>query len=321
MYPYQENSASHQSVLLSEVLGAMAPQPHEVLVDGTFGAGGYTKAMLDKAECKVIAIDRDPDVAPFANAIIGRYGAARFELLQGSFGEMESLLASRGITEVDGIVLDLGVSSMQLDTKERGFSFMGDSALDMRMSKEGRDAASFINEASEEEIADTLYLYGGERKSRRIARKICEERKIEPITRTGRLASIIRSGVGHHHEKIDAATRSFQAIRIWVNDELGELERALQAAERLLSHGGRLIVISFHSLEDTIVKRFLEQKTGKRHGMSRHTIMHDNDDKSVVASFGVLMKRAITPTEEEIKRNPRSRSAKMRAAIRIREAA
>lgn len=317
MYPCTDETISHRSVLLDEVLHYMTPKAGEIIVDGTFGAGGYSKALLDAAPCKVIAIDRDPDVLPFAERLITQYGAGRFTLLQGSFGDMEALLTTHGITQVDGIVLDIGVSSMQLDTAERGFSFMADAPLDMRMSKEGRDATLFVNEASEKEIADTLFLYGGERKSRRIAKRIVEERQKEPITRTGRLASIIRSGVGHHNEKIDAATRSFQAIRIWVNDELGELERALNAAESLLVPGGRLLIISFHSLEDTIVKRFLEDKTGKRPGVSRHALVVD--DTNPIATFRHLAKHSVKPTEEEITRNPRSRSARLRAAVRIRE--
>jgi 16S rRNA (cytosine1402-N4)-methyltransferase len=317
MYLCTEDTISHQSVLLNEVLHYMAPKAGEVIVDGTFGAGGYSDALLAAAPCRIYAIDRDPDVLPFAERLAEKYGAGRFTLLQGAFGDMEHLLAEHGITQVDGIVLDLGVSSMQLDTAGRGFSFMADAPLDMRMSKEGRDASLFINEATEEEIADTLFLYGGERKSRRIARKIVEERQKEPITRTGRLASIIRSGVGHHNEKIDAATRSFQAIRIWVNDELGELERVLAAAEKLLAPGGRLVVISFHSLEDTIIKHFLEEKSGKREAVSRHVPVYTEHQPAIL--FRYLDKHAVKPTEEEIKRNPRSRSAKLRAAIRTEE--
>lgn len=317
MYMLTDEQTSHRSVLLDEVLHYMAPKEGETIVDGTFGAGGYSDALLNAAPCKVIGIDRDPDVQPFADRLTKKYGADRFTLIQGSFGDMEALLAARNITQVDGIVLDIGVSSMQLDTAERGFSFMADAPLDMRMSKEGRDATAFVNQASEEEIANTLFLYGGERKSRRIAKRIVEERQKEPITRTGRLASIIRSGVGHHKEKIDAATRSFQAIRIWVNDELGELERALDAAEKILAPNGRLLVISFHSLEDTIVKRFLEEKTGKRQGVSRHSLVAETEQP--VAHFKYLAKHAVKPTDEEINRNQRSRSARLRAAIRVRE--
>jgi 16S rRNA (cytosine1402-N4)-methyltransferase len=314
---YACSDSSHCSVLLQEVLHYMAPKQGDLLVDGTFGAGGYSDALLNAAPCRIVAIDRDPDVLPFAERLLKKYGNARFQLIEGAFGDMAVLLAQHNIAQVDGIVLDLGVSSMQLDTAERGFSFMADAPLDMRMSREGRTAALLVNEASEEEIANILFLYGGERKSRRIARKIVAERDKEPITRTGRLAAIIRSGVGHHNEKIDAATRSFQAIRIWVNDELGELERALESAAKLLAPGGRLVIISFHSLEDTIVKHFLEQHTGKRQGVSRHVPLYE--EKQPVALFHYLDKHAVKPTDDEIARNPRSRSAKLRAALRLQQ--
>jgi len=319
MYNCTDDVLSHDSVLRKEVIHFMSPKAGDIVIDGTFGAGGYSRALLESAHCRVIAFDRDPDILPFAEKIIHQYGSERFQLIQGSFGDMDTLLSTRGIDSVDGIVLDLGVSSMQLDTAERGFSFMHDAPLDMRMSREGRNAADFINSANEEDIANTLYLYGGERKSRRIARKIVDERGKEPISRTGRLASIIRSAIGHHNEKIDAATRSFQAIRIWVNDELGELERALAAAEKLLTPGGRLVVVSFHSLEDSIVKHFLAERTGKHRGVSRHAPVYE--DIATTASFQYLDKHAITPSAEEVARNTRSRSAKLRAAIRIREAA
>lgn len=308
-----EMDAVHLPVMLNEVLEYMSPQDGEIYVDGTFGAGGYSRALLEAANCTICAIDRDPDVKPLADNLTARYGE-RFAFFAGAFGQMDSLLAARGIEAVHGIVLDIGVSSMQLDTAERGFSFMADGPLDMRMSKEGRDACTLINEADEQELADILYRYGDEHKSRRIARRIVEERAKGPITRTGQLASIIRSAAGKREGKIDTATKSFQALRIWVNDELGELERALIAAEKLLVPGGRLLIVSFHSLEDVIVKRFLQEKSGKKESVSRHHIIQEQDETP--PSFTLLKRTVIKPTEHEVAENPRARSSRMRAACR-----
>lgn len=307
-------AAGHLPVLLNEVLEYMNPQPGECYIDGTFGAGGYSRALLQAAECKVYGIDRDPNVQATAEGLAEAF-AGRFGFIPGNFGDMDRLAEARGIEGVNGIVLDIGVSSMQLDQAERGFSFMADGPLDMRMSQQGRDAAWLVNEADEKELADILYRYGDEHKSRRIAKKIVEQRAIEPITRTGRLASIIRSAAGKRSGKIDTATKSFQAIRIWVNDELGELERALVAAEKLLLPGGRLVVVSFHSLEDSIVKSFLHEKSGINENSSRHLIMPV--EQHTPPSFTLLKRGVVKPTEQETDANPRARSSRLRAAVKI----
>lgn len=240
---------AHEPVMLEEVIHYMSPKDGEVYVDGTFGAGGYSKALLESADCKVIAIDRDPSVKKFADELEQLY-PGRIQLALGSFGDMEQLLASVGVSKVDGVVLDVGVSSMQLDEGERGFSFMKDGPLDMRMSQEGMSAEDFVNSAKETDLADVIYKYGDERKSRQIARAIVHARAEAPITSTKALAAIIHKAVKVYNDKIDPATRTFQALRIWVNDELGELTRALESATRVLNTNGRLVVVSFHSLED-----------------------------------------------------------------------
>lgn len=301
----------HTPVLLNEVVANLAPTAGEVYVDGTFGAGGYSRAILKEADCTVYAIDRDPNVRELFNELSSEF-KGRIELLLGNFGDMAQLLNSIKIDKVDGIVLDIGVSSMQIDTPERGFSFMHDGPLDMRMGGDGISAYDFVNTTREREMADIIYKYGGEKKSRRVARAIVEARSEKPISTTGELARIIRSVVRASRDKIDPATRTFQAIRIWVNDELGELERALNAAEDLLKPGGRLVVVSFHSLEDSIVKNFLNEKSGKDKGVSRHMPIALENKKDI--SFEIITKKALTPTDEEIARNIRSRSAKLRAA-------
>lgn len=308
-----ELESAHIPVMCNEVVKYMTPQEGEIYVDGTFGAGGYSRALLEAANCTLYAIDRDPDVQPLADKMTARYGK-RFNFLTGTFGEMDRLLIAEGINGVHGVVLDIGVSSMQLDTAERGFSFMTDGPLDMRMSKTGNDACTLVNEIEEEELANILYRYGDEHKSRRIARRIVEERAKTPITRTSQLASIIRSAAGKKSGKIDTATKSFQALRIWVNDELGELERALDAAEKLLLPGGRLLIVSFHSLEDTIVKRFLQNRSGKKDTVSRHQIVQEQEEES--PTFTLLKRSVIKPTEHEVSFNPRARSSRMRAACR-----
>ena len=310
-------AAAHSPVMLDQVLAAIAPRDGAIYVDGTFGAGGYSRAILDSARCRVCGIDRDPAVAPAAAALGRRYGG-RFLFLAGRFGEMDALLAARGIAAVDGVALDIGVSSMQLDSPGRGFSFRADGPLDMRMSSAGRSAAEVVNEESERSLARIIRDYGEERRARRVARAIVEARRHAPITRTAELAGIVRRAVGQGaggRDGIDAATRSFQAIRVYVNDELGELARGLGAAETVLRPGGRLAVVTFHSLEDRAVKRFLVERSAARPRPSRHA--PDMPAGGAPARFRLLGRRAIRPQAGEVAANPRARSARLRAAERI----
>ena len=298
----------HIPVLLDEVVAALAPQPGDVIVDATFGAGGYTRALL-AAGATVHAFDRDPDaIAAGEKWPETAENPPRLVLHPRRFSEMVNALADSGLARVDGIVLDIGVSSMQLDQAERGFAFSADGPLDMRMSQEGASAADFLNEADEAEIADVLYTYGEERQSRRVARAIVAAR---PLTTTGDLARVVRKALGYRPgAPKDPATRSFQAIRIHVNAELAELESALVASETLLDEGGRLAVVSFHSLEDRIVKRFLRDASAVAAG-SRHMPMA----QSAPATFARVSK-GIRASEAEIARTPRARSATLRHAIR-----
>jgi len=307
----------HIPVMLKEVLHAVRPKDGEIYVDGTFGAGGYSKALLESAECTVYAIDRDPNVAALAGALAERF-PGRFFWLLGSFGDMLELLETRGVTSVNGIVLDIGVSSMQIDTPARGFSFRTDGPLDMRMSTEGESAADIINHADEEELANILYEYGEERQSRRIARAIVRARTENPITRTSELSAIIGQVV-KTKDGTNPATRSFQALRIKVNDELGELERVLSAAEKLLMQGGRLVVVTFHSLEDRIVKQFFQSRSGEARGGSRHLPSIGETQKPAAARlpvFSLLQRKAVLAGDPEIRINPRARSAKLRSVVR-----
>ena len=292
--------------MLPEVIESLSPVDGGVYVDGTFGAGGYTKAILDAADCTVVAIDRDPDAKMRAKEIKND----RLIFLRGCFGDVEQLLIDAGIGKIDGFVLDLGVSSFQLDEVERGFSFRGDAPLDMRMDPQsGQSAAELVSSAEEKELADIIYQYGEERKSRRIAKKIVELRRENPIHTTSQLADIVRSCVPKSRDGIDPATRTFQALRIAVNDELGELERALEAAENILKPGGKLVVVSFHSLEDGMVKRFLRKKSGGE-GVSRYQPQVDVKP----AAFDLPSRKAIKPSDKEIAENARSRSARLRVA-------
>jgi 16S rRNA (cytosine1402-N4)-methyltransferase len=295
-------SAPHIPVLLDEVIAALAISPGETHVDGTFGAGGYTRAMLD-AGARVIAFDRDPDAIA-----AGRKDAPdTLTLIEDRF----SAMAQHIDAPVDGVTLDIGVSSMQLDQAERGFSFQNDGPLDMRMEQSGQSAADFVNEADEADIADVIYRYGDEPKSRRIARAIVAAR---PIHRTAELAAVVRRAVGWRDgQKSDPATRSFQAIRIHINRELGELEDGLAAAERVLKPGGRLAVVTFHSLEDRIVKRFLRDRSGQQPGGSRH--LPDVGPTGPAATFDSVAK-PVRPGETELHKNPRARSATLRVARR-----
>lgn len=299
----------HIPVLRDEVIVALAPQSGETMVDGTFGGGGYTRALL-AAGAKVIAIDRDPRAIADGQALVAE-AAGGLTLVEGRFGDLDQLAALAGHATVDGVTLDVGVSSMQLDQAERGFAFSVDGPLDMRMAASGETAAEWIDRASEGEIADTLYIYGEERQSRRVARAIVAAR---PMSRTGELAAVVRKALGHRPgAPKDPATRSFQAIRIAINDELGELERGLAAAERLLVPGGRLAIVSFHSLEDRIVKRFLRQRSGADAAGSRHVPLAPTGQP--LPSFEKVAK-PVRASDAEIAANPRARSATLRSAVR-----
>ncbi len=302
--------SGHVPVMVSEVVRLLAPRPDGVYLDGTFGAGGYATAILQSALCTVWAIDRDPEAIIRGANLAARF-PGRLHLVHGRFGDMLDLLAQRAITSLDGVVLDLGVSSLQLDDAARGFSFRSDGPLDMRMSREGPSAADLVNTLPERELADVLFELGEERASRRIARAIVAARTKGLIATTGQLAAIIRGVVSPDRSGIDPATRSFQALRIRVNDELGKLGRALEQASRLLAPAGRLIVVSFHSLEDRIVKRFMTDAAGRTAAPSRH------DPRGLAtrptARFRLLTRRALRPSAHEIDRNPRARSARLRA--------
>ncbi|MGY8974318.1 MAG: 16S rRNA (cytosine(1402)-N(4))-methyltransferase RsmH [Sphingomonadales bacterium] len=302
------SAAPHIPVLLDEVIDALDPQPGDVIVDATFGAGGYTRALLERG-ATVHAFDRDPDAIASGRSW-GETGEnpPRLVLHPHRFSEMLDVMTSAGVARVDGVVMDIGVSSMQLDQAERGFAFSADGPLDMRMSQDGESAADFLNSADEKAIADVLYLYGEERQSRRVARAIVAAR---PLETTGALARVVRKALGYKpHDKKDPATRTFQAVRIHVNGELDELAHGLSAAEHLLREGGRLAVVSFHSLEDRIVKRFLREASSTP-SASRHVPLAAQDDPV----FSNVSK-AIKPGEAEIARNPRSRSSVLRHATR-----
>jgi 16S rRNA (cytosine1402-N4)-methyltransferase len=303
----------HISVLKDEVVEALAPRDGGVYVDGTFGAGGYSRAVLEAAACRVYGIDRDPTAVARGHAL-ERSQAGRFTMIEGRFGDMDALLRIQGVNRVDGIALDIGVSSMQIDEAERGFSFAKDGPLDMRMEANGPSAADLVNDTPEGALADIIYRFGEERLSRRVAKAVVEARRIKRFERTGELAELIRRVVPRSGDGIDPATRTFQALRIAVNDELGELERGLAAAERLLSPGGRLAVVTFHSLEDRVVKGFLKARAGEAARPSRH--VPQGRDSGPAPSFTLLSRRAIAAGADELRANPRARSAKLRAAAR-----
>lgn len=309
--PARHVSAPHIPVLLNEVLAALEVSGGGDFLDGTFGAGGYTRAILDASpKTRVLALDRDPTAIAAGQAVVAAYGG-RLTLVETEFSNMEAAAQEAGFAGFDGIVLDIGVSSMQLDQAIRGFSFRNDGPLDMRMADEGESAADIVNSESEARIADILYHYGEERLSRVIARAIVADRTETPFATTRQLSEMIGRIIRTKPGDIHPATRSFQALRIAVNDELGELARALHAAERLLKPGGRLAVVSFHSLEDRIVKVFFASRSG-RVGGSRYAPVQAHQ----VATFRVEGKWPQTAGEAELSANPRSRSAKLRAAIR-----
>jgi 16S rRNA (cytosine1402-N4)-methyltransferase len=302
----------HTPVMLDAALAALAPRSGGAYVDGTFGAGGYSRAILEAADCAVWAIDRDEAAVSRGQALAAAY-PGRLTILHGRFGDMVQLMRSAGVETVDGVVLDLGVSSPQIDEAERGFSFRADGPLDMRMDRAGPTAADVVNTMDERPLAQIIRQLGEERHARRVARAIIEARKQKPITRTGELARIVRGVVPRSKDGIDAATRTFMALRLHVNDELGELDRGLAAAERLLAPCGRFVVVSFHSLEDRQVKRFLHGRSGKGPGVSRHAPVAEAPP---APSFRLLHRRALTPDSAETRRNPRARSARLRAAER-----
>jgi 16S rRNA (cytosine1402-N4)-methyltransferase len=301
--------------MLAEVVANLAPRTGATYLDGTFGGGGYAEAILSAADCTLYAIDRDPDAIARGAALAARF-PGRLHLLEGCFGDMVALLAERGVARLDGVVLDLGVSSFQLDQAERGFSFRADGPLDMRMAKTGPTAADLVNTLPEAELADILFTFGEERHARRIAKAIVAARAEAPITTTLRLAEVVRSRVPRDPSGIDSATRSFQALRIRVNDELGEVERGLAAALGLLSPGGRLVVVAFHSLEDRLVKRFMQQATGRAPAASRHTPAALQAGRAS-AGYRLLTPKAMRPGSTEMENNPRARSARLRALERI----
>jgi 16S rRNA (cytosine1402-N4)-methyltransferase len=309
--------ALHIPVMRDEMVAAVAPRDGEVIVDGTFGAGGYSRALLNAATCKVVALDRDPHVKLLADALAREF-PGHFLFLPARFSAMVEALADAGVTAVDAVVLDIGVSSMQFDDAQRGFSFQKDAPLDMRMSADGASAADIVNGYNEAELVRILYDYGEERDAKRIARAIIAARNLAPITTTKQLAEIISKAVRNPGKmKIHPATRSFQALRIEVNQELAELEAALAAAEHLLKPGGRLVIISFHSLEDRIVKQFMLQRSNSGGPISRHSpAALLPDAASQQNTFSLLTKNAITPSQQEVNDNPRARSAKLRCAIR-----
>jgi len=308
-------TSAHRPVLAEEVIAALTPADGDVMVDATFGAGGYSCALLAAAKVRVYGIDRDPEALAAARSLAADSGG-RLVLLQGRFSEMERLLGPCEVRAVDGVTFDVGVSSMQLDDPARGFSFAHDGPLDMRMDKSGPTAADLVNKMDEAELARTLRRFGEEPRARRIAAAIVEERAKAPVRRTAQLAAIVAGAVGPAGRKarIHPATRSFQALRIVVNDELGELERGLAAAERLLRPAGRLAVVAFHSLEDRIVKRFLAERAGRTPAGSRHRPPAPTESRG--ASFRLPRKGAIKPRADEVAANPRARSARLRVAVR-----
>lgn len=305
---------SHLPVMLREVLAMLTPKAGGVYVDGTFGAGGYSEAILKAADCRVIALDQDASASPRAEELKNQYGK-RFEFFHARFSDAAQCLEKAGVQKVDGFVLDLGVSSMQLDQPERGFSFRFDGPLDMRMNQsEGQTAADIVNTWAEKDLAHVIYVYGDERHSRRIARAIVGRRHVKPFLTTSDLATLVRTCLPHSKkDTIDPATRTFQALRIAVNDELGELERALDVSEHILNPGGRLVVVTFHSLEDGLVKTYLRNRAGAAPGGSRHLPRV----QTASAIFSILTKKALAPQDDEVAANPRARSAKLRAAERL----
>jgi 16S rRNA (cytosine1402-N4)-methyltransferase len=303
-------ASRHVPVLGREATQMLAPRDGGIYVDATFGAGGYAKALLDAADTRVIGIDRDRSAIAGGFELVDRSGG-RLTLVEDRFSHLAEICAAAGVDKVDGVVMDVGVSSMQLDEAGRGFSFRQDGPLDMRMGRDGPTAAEIVARSAEADLAKIIYIFGEERHSRGVARAIVAARKDAPIATTRQLADIVAKVVWAKPGEIHPATRTFQALRIFVNEELDELHLALAAAERVLKPGGRLAVVSFHSLEDRIVKNFLVER-GKSGGGSRHL----PELAQVQPSFRILTKRPVTPGDDEVRNNPRARSAKLRAAQR-----
>ncbi len=310
-------SSPHVSVMADEAVEALEPVDGGVYVDSTFGAGGYARRILDRANCSVYGFDRDPSAIERASRLRELY-KGRLKLVPRPFDEMEAALRDAGEAAIDGAVFDLGVSSMQLDEAARGFSFMRDGPLSMRMDGGKPDAADVVNGAEAGDLAEIFRIYGEEKKAGRIARAIVAERDAAPIETTLRLAEIVtRANLPRREDKIHPATRVFQALRIFVNDELGQLARALFAAERLLRPAGRIVVVTFHSLEDRIVKSFFAARSGRAPTASRHAPAASQ----ALPTFDLLTAKPRTPSDAEIAANPRARSAKLRAAVRTSAAA
>jgi 16S rRNA (cytosine1402-N4)-methyltransferase len=313
---------SHIPVLLTEMLTALSPQKGEIYVDATFGEGGYSRAILGAVDCRVVALDRDPS-AVSKGKILEKEFPQRFQMLQGTFSQLKDLLPGIGLSKVDGFVFDLGVSSEHIDMPERGFSFRFEGPLDMRMSQDGVSAADVVNTYSQEELADIIFRYGEEKKSRAIARKIVAARRQEPFRTTSQLANVAKSVVRGTKDGQNPATLTFQALRIFVNNELVEIDKGLKIAEEYLVPGGRLVVVTFHSLEDRLVKQFLKARQGarQRSGNSRY-LPEPKSVKGLLPTFaqgkgiGAPIK-GITPSDEELRSNPRARSARLRTAIRL----
>jgi 16S rRNA (cytosine1402-N4)-methyltransferase len=301
--------SGHVPVMLAEVLSMLAPKDGAHYVDGTFGGGGYTRAILEAADCRVLGIDRDPDAIARGQQLV-RHFAGRLTLVQGEFSHLDDYLEG---AQTNGVVLDLGVSSFQFDEPARGFSFREDGPLDMRMSRSGESAADFVNHADEKTLADVIHRLGEERNARRIARAIVAER---PIATTGQLAQVVAEAQGPAAARlpIHPATRTFQALRIHVNDELGELTRGLEAAQGSLAPRGRLVVVAFHSLEDRIVKQFLSARSTSAPAGSRHA---PEARRAHAAAFRLITRSPLMPGNSEVESNPRARSARLRAAERL----
>lgn len=307
------NAFGHVPVMLDQVVEQLALRDGSVVVDGTVGLGGYSRALLEASGCSVIGIDRDPDAVARASELARRF-PGRMSVVRGRFGDMVEIASAAGIDGVDGVVLDLGVSSMQIDDPDRGFSFRFDGPLDMRMERAGPTAGELINMLPEDELADIIHDLGEERLARRVARAMVAARADRPFTRTAELADVVRRVVPKSRDGIDPATRTFQALRIFLNDELGELDRGLRAAEMLLRPGGRLVVVSFHSLEDRRVKAFLRTRSGHEPRPSRH--LPNGHVARPLPTFAMMHRSGFKANDAETAANPRARSARLRVGER-----
>lgn len=302
---------THAPVLMAEAIAALSLRPGGTYIDATFGGGGYSRAILEAAECRVLALDRDPEAIARGRAMVER--DRRLTVVRSSFGAMREAAEPVGLTDVDGIVFDLGVSSFQLDEPARGFSFKADGPLDMRMAQEGTSAADLVAELPQQELERLFREYGDEPEARRVARAVVARRERRPIATTGELQRLVAGAIRRDPGRLDPATRVFQALRIAVNDEVGELARGLEAAEALLRPGGRLVVVAFHSGEDRLVKRFVDERGGRPAAGSRHL----PPAQAVAPRWRWLQRRVVRPGEDEVAANPRARSARLRAAERL----